>query len=34
MKTFDENYKLLKDMYQDEYFPGTKCYRLSGIGRT
>lgn len=21
MKTFDENYNLLKDMYQDEYFP-------------
>lgn len=21
MKTFDENYKLLKEMYQDEYFP-------------
>lgn len=21
MKAFDENYKLLKEMYQDEYFP-------------
>ena len=21
MKTFDENYRLLEDMYQDEYFP-------------
>ena len=31
MKKFDKNYKLLADMYQDEYFPDFLVDRVRGL---